>query len=139
MKFRGQFLPLQPSNVRCLEVLANGANGVRSRSMTKESEESFQPETIAPKPHPTASPPTLNIQFVRPWTILRPRLYRYLPSKWVDAFFHDGSLRLSSFNEFSKHTDEQRADPQEGRGVRVGVGIAATIVTATGRGHDCYV
>jgi hypothetical protein len=89
--------------------------------------------------HPIASPPSLNFQFQRPWSILRPRLYRFLESQYVDAFFKDGSLRLSSFEQFSKHPDEQRRDTQEGFGHRVGFGPNLTISTMHGRGRDCYV
>ena len=43
-----------------------------------------------------------------------PRLYRYLEKKYVDEFFGNGSLRLSSFERFRKHEDETRMDLNEG-------------------------
>ncbi|MGY4627172.1 hypothetical protein [Bradyrhizobium sp. USDA 4486] len=89
--------------------------------------------------HPTASPPSFNIQFNRSWTVLRPRLYRFLEAQYVEAFFKDGSLRLSSFSQFAKHPDEQRQDAQEGTGIRFGLGKNLTMVTVQGRGSDCYV
>ncbi len=49
-----------------------------------------------------------------PWNICTPTLFRYLPSEYVEAFFSDGSLRLSSFAEFKRHEDEQRLDKLEG-------------------------
>jgi len=36
-------------------------------------------------------------------------------TEYVDAFFSDGSLRLSSFEVFRKHPDELRRDTQEGK------------------------
>jgi hypothetical protein len=74
------------------------------------------------KTHPQKSPPGINVQFGRNWTMLRPTLYRFLESKYVDAFFQEGSLRLSSFERFAQHPDEQRKDAGEGWGVRVGQG-----------------
>lgn len=43
-----------------------------------------------------------------------PRLYRYLDKKYVEEFFSNGSLRLSSFERFRKHVDETRMDLKEG-------------------------
>jgi hypothetical protein len=89
--------------------------------------------------HPASSPPSVVLQFNRPWTMLRPRLYRSMPAQFVDAFFKDGSLRLSSFAQFAKHPNEQMQDPHEGRGMRVGVGPNLTLMSHHGRGGDCYV
>jgi len=41
-------------------------------------------------------------------------VYRYLDSSFVDAFFNEGSLRLTSFAKCKKHLDEQRLDLEEG-------------------------
>jgi hypothetical protein len=41
-------------------------------------------------------------------------LVRFLAQKYVDQFFEDGSLRLSSFEAFRKHPDERRRDTGEG-------------------------
>jgi hypothetical protein len=38
-----------------------------------------------------------------------------MKAEFVDAFFTDGTLRLSSFEVFRKHPDELRRDSQEGR------------------------
>src|SRR6056297_2869635 len=51
---------------------------------------------------------------IRPWHIRRPGVYRYLDTKYVDDFFQTGRLRVSSFNRFAEHSDEQRADVSEG-------------------------
>ena len=50
-----------------------------------------------------------------PWEVSQPIVFRYMQRGYVDAFFDDGSLRLSSFGEFRKHPQEQRIDTQEGR------------------------
>jgi hypothetical protein len=89
--------------------------------------------------HPKSSPQTLNTNFGRQWQIVRPRLYRHLDAKYVEDFFRDGSLRLSSFAQFAKHPDEQLRDTREGFGSRFGLGTQATIAMVSGRGHACYV
>ena len=57
----------------------------------------------------------VRIPFVLDWEVCTPIMFRYLPGEFVTEFFEDGKLRLSSFNQFAQHTDEQRLDPQEGR------------------------
>jgi hypothetical protein len=89
--------------------------------------------------HPKSSPQTLTMNFARPWSIVRPRLYRHLEAKYVESFFSDGSLRLSSFARFAQHPDEQLRDTAEGIGSRFGLGSQATIAMVGGRGRDCYV
>ena len=49
------------------------------------------------------------------WNICTPTLFRFINSEYVEAFFKDGSLRLSSFSQFKKHKDEQRFDKHEGK------------------------
>jgi len=53
------------------------------------------------------------------WAIRRPYIFRYMPKEYVDIFFSDGILRLSSFSAFSKHKDEQRMDKTEGEGLLI--------------------
>jgi hypothetical protein len=50
----------------------------------------------------------------RRWRTFSPVVYRYLDAAYVDAFFDDGSLRLTSFASCRKHEDEQRLDLEEG-------------------------
>src|SRR5262249_54186167 len=40
-------------------------------------------------------------------------IYRFIGAEHVDEFFTSGSLRLSTFHNFSKHQDEQRRDTRE--------------------------
>jgi hypothetical protein len=89
--------------------------------------------------HPKSSPQTLVTNFVRQWSIVRRRLYRHLEAKYVECFFSDGSLRLSSFAHFAQHPDEQLRDTAEGIGSRFGLGSQSTVVMVGGRGRDCYV
>lgn len=48
------------------------------------------------------------------WQSRQPRIYRFMDKTYVDEFFNSGILRLSSFKQFSRHTDEQRLDSSEG-------------------------
>src|SRR5689334_19833085 len=48
------------------------------------------------------------------WQVFSPVVYRYLEQRWVDAFFEDGTLRLTSFARCRQHADEQRLDNEEG-------------------------
>jgi hypothetical protein len=57
----------------------------------------------------------LSLSFARPWSIQLPVVSRYLEEEYVDSFFREGKLRLSSFRAFREHTDEQRGDQFEGR------------------------
>jgi len=56
----------------------------------------------------------IRIPITKTWNISKPTVYRYLPKKYVDSFFKDGSLRLSSFKQFKKHNNEQKLDGKEG-------------------------
>jgi hypothetical protein len=49
------------------------------------------------------------------YKIYPPIVYRYLDAQFVNDFFKDGSIRLSSFSNFRKHEDEQRRDRGEGK------------------------
>jgi hypothetical protein len=62
-----------------------------------------------------------------------------MDAKYVESFFRDGSLRLSSFASFAKHPDEQLRDKGEGIGSRWGIGSQVTVNMFGGRGRDCYV
>ena len=52
--------------------------------------------------------------YTKGWRTFSPVVYRYLDRAFVDAFFRDGSLRLTSFAKCKKHIDEQRLDEEEG-------------------------
>jgi hypothetical protein len=81
------------------------------------------------------------VTMVTEWAIRRPYVFRYMPEVYVDAFFSDGVLRLSSFSAFSKHEDEQRLDKNEGSGTVVNIddeGTGQTVLAAMRQGHDAY-
>lgn len=76
------------------------------------------------------------------WSIRRPFVFRYLDRSFVDRFFYNGTLRLSSFSAFSKHEDEERLDTSEGMGILENVDHedeGQTIFAVMGQGHDAYV
>ena len=50
---------------------------------------------------------------------VHPVVYRFDKEEHVDSFFETGELQLSSFEQFSKHEDEQKRDIWEGRNVNV--------------------
>lgn len=68
-----------------------------------------------------------------------PMVFRYLESKWVDDFFKNGKLRLSSFKKFHQHQDEQRGDKKEGSNLVVGLGSEKQFFAMTGNGYDAFV
>ncbi len=76
------------------------------------------------------------------WGHLRPMIFRYLEKEHVDAFFADGSLRVSSFQLFQTHPDETRRDGKEGQCIvvhRNTSGTGQTIMVKGRFGGDCYV
>jgi len=77
--------------------------------------------------------------FSRPWSVRLPTVVRYLESEYVDMFFNDSIIRLSSFKAFRKHKDEQRHDPAEGRvSMEIKVPNANHAVVAM-NGQEAYV
>lgn len=58
----------------------------------------------------------IQVPFSAPWRVRRNPLFRFMHQQYVDAFFDDGTIRLSTFAEFAKHPDEQRRDNKEGSG-----------------------
>jgi hypothetical protein len=87
-------------------------------------------------------PQRITTQLSRPWTLRQPYVYRYLERQYVDEFFEAGTLRLSSFKAFAKHTDEARLDTQEGKGLVVHqhrIGSGQSIKGYLTYGEDSYV
>jgi len=84
------------------------------------------------------------VPFQNPWHVLQPTMYRMLPTQFAKAFYDTGALRLSSFTEFHKHTDEQRFDGDEGVGYlrhddHLPDGRATFISATTLYGRNAYV
>lgn len=68
-----------------------------------------------------------------------PHMFRYMPQEYIDDFFEDGTLRLSSFERFSRHEDEIRRDSSEGGNILWGRGEDKTMMAVTHHGHNAYV
>ena len=73
-----------------------------------------------------------------PWQVVMPTVYRFMDPEYVQAFKDDGSLRLSSFAKFSKHSDEQRQDAGEGSGITTQTDGDMTMFSVTNFGSDAY-
>ena len=63
-----------------------------------------------PKP-----PLILQSHFFSQWNILKPTVYRYMPSQFINEFFSHGKIRLSSLKKFAEHPNEMLRDEHEGR------------------------
>ena len=87
----------------------------------------------------------IEVGMADPWSLLQPRVFRYIDAEFADLFFDTGALRLSSFETFAQHDDEQRFDKSEGVSVATGVWKsddgedAASTVAVTGVGANHYV
>lgn len=82
----------------------------------------------------------LNIPIAKPWSVKLPTLYRYMEQRWVDEFLATGSLRLSSFRKFAKHTDEERHDAGEGMaGMNINYGGGQHLAGVGFFGSEAYV
>ncbi|SDY65347.1 hypothetical protein [Nitrosomonas sp. Nm33] len=84
----------------------------------------------------------ISISFHRQWNIRLPYVYRYLEKEYVDNFFEKGIIRLSSFENFSKHSDEHRLDSEEGRGVFINATREPkpqTVIAGISYGRNAYV
>jgi len=68
-----------------------------------------------------------------------PQLFRYLEQKYIDQFFNRGLLKLSSFQKFAKHPDEQRRDTQEGQNVLHGFGPDRTVLISARYGRNAFI
>lgn len=92
--------------------------------------------------HGSALQQSISVQFANPWSVRRPYVYRYLDKKYVDQFFDRGTLRLSSYDAFSKHIDEERNDSSEGWVSFINTsttGKGQTIAARIAKGHESYI
>lgn len=79
------------------------------------------------------------IPFGYSWGVRTPVVIRSMESKYVDAFFQSGSLRISSFDSFRKHPDELRRDEEEGTAVMEIRSANSTMSAITFNGQEAYV
>lgn len=89
--------------------------------------------------HRAAEPASIEYNINRPWKVMLPPVYRYLPMVFVDAFFETGSLRLSSFKQFAKHVDEARLDVNEGHSMVLLQGADRHFSTMVLGGRNAFV
>jgi len=89
--------------------------------------------------HRGANPATIDFQITRPWRLMLPPVYRYLPRQYVDSFFETGALQLSSFAKFHKHADEARGDVEEGKSMVSSQGGGRQFSAFVTTGHQAYV
>lgn len=84
----------------------------------------------------------ITIPITYPWHVCTPVVFRFLPEQYVSQFFQDGSLRLSSFSQFTKHSDEQRLDASEGKTMfisRTKQQGGQTLEAQAVHGHNAYI
>lgn len=89
--------------------------------------------------HRGPQPASVDYNANRPWRIMFPPVYRYLPRRYVEAFFEKGELRLSSFSQFKKHADEARGDTDEGKSMVSSQGAGRQFSAFVLGGHQSYV
>lgn len=83
---------------------------------------------------------TINLQSGKPLHIYLPNIYRYMNKKYIDLFFDEGKLRLSSFKKFHQYPDEIRGDKNEGSGGITGIGNSGFQYNVmTNVGKDAYI
>lgn len=85
------------------------------------------------------------VQVTPKWTLLTPRLFRYLDQEYINEFFDTGEIRLSSFAQFVKHSDEERQD-DEGWTINIGnfedsndLDASSRVYSVSGAGANAYV
>lgn len=64
-------------------------------------------------------PEHVRLNFTHGWIARQPYVYRYIDNGYVEQFFSEGLLRISSFAQFALHQDEARRDGKEGEGLVV--------------------
>lgn len=66
-------------------------------------------------------------------------VYRYMKEQYVDEFLSSGKLRLSSFEAFAKHPDEDMRDANEGFHTLAAAGRDSTMYLVSRHGGVCFV
>ena len=72
------------------------------------------------------------------WSIFTPIVYRMIEKEYVDLFFATGELRISSYEKFRQHKDEQRKD-DERKNVICLRGNNSTAFAVTRHGMNEYI
>jgi hypothetical protein len=66
-------------------------------------------------------------------------VYRYMDAEFVEQFFSSGTLRLSSFEAFSRHPDELLRDAHEGKNILTALGENSTMYVVSEHGKACLI
>jgi len=66
-------------------------------------------------------------------------VYRYMDTEFVDQFFSSGTLRLSSFEAFSRHPDESLRDANEGKNILAALGKDSTMYMVSEHGKTSLI
>jgi hypothetical protein len=82
---------------------------------------------------------TLNIPFTYNWAVRTPTVIRVMGRQYVDDFFNEGHLRISSFDAFRKHPDEARRDEEEGRASMLITSSESRMTAIAFNGQEAYV
>lgn len=80
-----------------------------------------------------------SVPFGYNWEVRTPVVDRTMHREFVDAFFQNGSLRLSSFETFRKHPNEARRDKAEGKAAMKIALPKGTLSAITVNGQESYV
>ena len=73
-------------------------------------------------------------------TFYEPTIFRYMDTNFVDEFFNEGKLRLSSIRRFAKHDNDLMRDYLEGRlEIRVGDRHGLNVSMNVSYGHSAYI
>ena len=78
----------------------------------------------------------ISLNSIKPVNIKLPIVYRYMEKQFVDNFFSNGLLRISSFDRFKEYPDEIRGDQSEGTGSFETVSVEGTqniLITDSGK------
>jgi hypothetical protein len=81
----------------------------------------------------------LNLPIGYNWEVRTPIVDRLMRRGYVDSFFQDGSLRLSSFESFRKHPDEGRRDSEEGKAAMKIISPKSNLSAIAFNGQEAYV
>lgn len=87
----------------------------------------------------TAGEHPANVRHELNWHVKTPTVYRYLEQEYIDKFFEEGIIQLSSFAQFAEHEDEARKDSDEGVNIMTVEDEDSAIIGVGAAGRDAYV
>lgn len=81
---------------------------------------------------------TLPVSMAHTAHVVLPPVYRFLESEYIDDFFRDGTIMLSSASRCARHEDAKRKDNSEGYGFHVAQSSNKTFIAVAGFGPSYY-